>query len=258
MKIQIFSDLHADVAAPKTISIADDVDTIVVAGDTCAGIDRGLVILRKIVPQTIPIIVTAGNHEFYRRCWPEELALAHRLAPQFNAHVLENETVVVGGVRFIGATMWTDYRLFGENLSSSAMHVAQNGLNDHRLILTSKQPFRRLRPVDALRLHQQSRIYIQATLQIPFAGPTVVVTHHAPHRGSIHPHYKDDLLTAAYVSDLSEILLGAQAPDLWVHGHIHKSSDYWIGKSQVVCNPHGYGDENSAFNPSLTIEVGHE
>lgn len=37
MKLQIFSDLHCDVAPIKLIAIGEDVDAVVVAGDTCQG-----------------------------------------------------------------------------------------------------------------------------------------------------------------------------------------------------------------------------
>ena len=34
MRLQIFSDLHADVARPRPITVAPDVDAVIVAGDT--------------------------------------------------------------------------------------------------------------------------------------------------------------------------------------------------------------------------------
>ena len=104
-------------------------------------------------------------------------------------------------------------------------------------------------------LHQQSRAFIEAALAQPFAGATVVITHHAPHPGSVHPLYDNDLLSAAFVSDLTPVIEAAQ-PDLWVHGHVHDSFDYRIGATSVRCNPHGYGNENTAFDPALIVELG--
>jgi predicted phosphodiesterase len=40
MKVQIFSDLHVDVPPIKKVAIADDVDLVIVAGDTCEGAAR--------------------------------------------------------------------------------------------------------------------------------------------------------------------------------------------------------------------------
>jgi Icc-related predicted phosphoesterase len=63
-----------------------------------------------------------------------------------------------------------------------------------------------------------------------------------------------DALTAADVSDLSGVIEVHQ-PTLWVHGHVHHSSDYLIGETRIISNPHGYGAENPHFNPALVVEV---
>ncbi|MDI1342719.1 MAG: metallophosphoesterase [Pseudolabrys sp.] len=253
MRLQIFSDLHADVAQPRPIAVASDIDAVVVAGDTCEGAERGFIRLRGIVPMQIPVIAVLGNHEFYRRCWSEELAQARAAAPLYGIHLLENDSVVLGNVRFIGCSLWTDYALFGD--PQRAMQVAAHGLNDHRRIKWSKEPWRRFRPQEALLLHNRSRGFIETTLSAPFDGATVVVTHHAPHPNSIHPRYKSDLLTAAYVSDLTPVI-EAGRPDLWVHGHVHESFDYRVGATQMICNPHGYATENRHFDPALVVEIG--
>ena len=65
-----------------------------------------------------------------------------------------------------------------------------------------------------------------------------------------------DSITAAYASDL-EALIERTQPQLWVHGHIHTSSDYLIGRTRVVCNPRGYhpSDLNAGFDPELVVEL---
>lgn len=54
------------------------------------------------------------------------------------------------------------------------------------------------------------------------------------------------------------------AVDLWIHGHIHSSMDYCVGRGRVLANPCGYGWsadvlkrqlENKDFEPMLVIEV---
>ncbi len=255
MRLQIFSDLHVDVAPPRPITVAPDIDAIVVAGDVCEGAEQAFAWLRRIVPMQVPIVMVLGNHEFYRRCWPEEVALAQAQAPLYGVHLLEDAVVALGGARFIGATLGTDYAIFGEHTVPHAMDVANRGLNDHRRIAWAKQPRRRFRPQEALALHRRSRSVIAAELAKPFDGSTVVVTHHAPHPRSLHSRYRNDLLSAAYVSDLTALIEAGQ-PDLWVHGHVHQSFDYRIGTTRVVCNPNGYGTtENGAFDPALVVEI---
>ena len=112
----------------------------------------------------------------------------------------------------------------------------------------------RFRPQEALAVHEASRAFLEETLAEPFDGPSVVVTHHAPHPKSINERYALDPLNVAFASDLSEVILEGR-PQLWLHGHTHTSSDYRIGATRIVANPHGYGRENPAFDPSLVVEV---
>jgi Icc-related predicted phosphoesterase len=260
MKLQPFSDLHADVAPVKKITVADDVDVVIVAGDTCEGVLRAFEHLREIVPLHVPIVMTMGNHEFYRRFIPDELALARSHGPTFNIHMLENNTITLSGVRasgsvrFVGATLWTDFRIFGEANQAAVMNACAKAMNDHRLIGWQKKPWLRFRPQEAALLHHQSKAYLEGVLATPFEGPTVVVSHTAVHWNSVHPKYRSDPVTGAFVSDLSE-LIEAYQPTIWVHGHVHNSSDYLIGRTGVLCNPHGYGSENPDFNDALVVEL---
>ena len=117
---------------------------------------------------------------------------------------------------------------------------------------------RRLTPEDTGALHQRARAWLAAKLADPFDGPTVVVTHHAPHRGSLASHYQANWLSGAFVSELPGYFF--EVPSLWIHGHIHESFDYQAGNCRVVCNPRGYlrhdrGLENTQFNPELVVEL---
>ncbi|MEH2470362.1 Icc-related predicted phosphoesterase [Nitrobacteraceae bacterium AZCC 2161] len=253
MRLQIFSDLHLDAATTKPIAVADTVDAVVVAGDTCQGAVQAFQALRRTVPIHVPIVMVMGNHEYYHRTFHKELTLALAAARDFNITLLEEGATVIGGVRFIGATLWTD-ALFGGSSMDLAIHAARLGLNDHRCITWREMPMQRFDPEDALAMHRQSRAYLAAVLATPFPGPSVVVTHHAPHPGSVHQRYQSDLLSAAFVSDLSEPIR-RYSPDLWIHGHVHNSFDYRVGRTRIISNPHGFGRENPAFDPSLVVEV---
>lgn len=259
MRVQIFSDLHVDVFPIKPITIVPDVDLVIVAGDTCEGALRAFEHLRRLVPMDIPIVMVMGNHEYYRRFVPDELALARSQAPNFNIRLIENDFVTLGvggnhGVRFVGATLWTDYGVFGEVKQAAVMNACAKGMNDHRLIGWQKKPWRRFRPQEAAVLHYQSRAYLKDALSKPFNGPSVMITHTAVHRNSVLPRFATDLITGAFVSDLEDLLM-ATSPALAVHGHVHNSCDYRIGHTRVLCNPHGYGNENPDFNGALVVEV---
>jgi Icc-related predicted phosphoesterase len=81
------------------------------------------------------------------------------------------------------------------------------------------------------------------------------VTHHLPHRLSIHRKYEEDGLNPAFTSDLDRLVRPPVA--LWIHGHTHESFNYEVNGTQVVCNPRGYMpiEQNAAFDPHLVVEV---
>ncbi len=62
-------------------------------------------------------------------------------------------------------------------------------------------------------------------------------------------------LTSAYASNLDDFITKHQ-PDFWIHGHIHAPSRYSIGKTEVICNPHGYLDDpDNGYDRELIIET---
>jgi Icc-related predicted phosphoesterase len=100
--------------------------------------------------------------------------------------------------------------------------------------------------------------WLQKKLVERHAGPTVVITHHAPSRKSIHSRFSSSLLNACFVSDVEHLLNGRRVC-LWVHGHTHDSFDYVLNGTRVVCNPRGYADgtrnENWQFDANFSVVV---
>lgn len=270
MKIQIASDLHLEHLQPnwpgeRIISPALDADVLVLAGDIADGATGFKLFSNWCNSRTnkaTPIIYVAGNHEFYGHVLAPMREKMREAAAVNGIHFLENEAIEIDGVRFLGTTLWTDYRLFPNFTQQQSMDRAQRGLNDHNLIRTGHCRFS---AQDALELHHVARGWLKTELAKPFAGKTVVVTHHGVHPLSVHPRYQDDLLTAAFVSDLSEHLPHI---DLLCHGHVHDGVDYQVGRCRVVANPAGYilnrgwatsresfRFENQTFNENLVVEL---
>lgn len=255
MRIQYVSDLHLEHSRGRVPSVADGVDCVVIAGDTSVPLQSSLIEIRRAIDRSVPVVTVAGNHEFYRTEMPAELEQARLLAKQLGIHLLENDCVVIEGVRFVGASLWTDYALFGEAVRPLAMREARDRMNDHKLIKWQKQPWLRFRPEEALHLHRQSCAFIERTLAEPFDGASVVVTHHAPHPDSLYENWRSSFLSAAYASDLTDLIARLQ-PEVWIHGHIHRRVDYRIGRTRVLSNPCGYPGEATGFDPALSVEVG--
>ena len=179
--------------------------------------------------------------------------------PARHVRVLDDDEIVIDGVRFLGSTLWTDFMLFGGgDHRGAAMVEARNFMRDFSRIRTAEASSEFFTPEDSAALFTRHADWLDRQLAVPHAGPTVVITHHAPSRHSIHPRFADSLLNACFVSD-AEHLLGTDSAQLWIHGHTHDSFDYAVHGTRVVCNPRGYAkagmNENPRFDPDLMIEV---
>lgn len=267
LRVQILSDIHLEFSGgyldiPES---PDDKDTVLVlAGDV--GLAKKAYTYTDFIEEMSArfraIIYISGNHEYYHgsivtsrsRIW-------NNLIEYSNVHVIENETVVIDNVAFVGATLWSDFN----NGDPLCMHNVKNGMNDYKLIRTGPSIdaayLRSFTPQDAFMLFQQSKKFIfdEAKEQKEAGRKVVVVTHMGPSWQSVPDRYKTGPyadLNGAYVSNLEEEILDTK-PDYWIHGHTHDSCDYMIGDTHVVVNPRGYynHEENPTFNPQMVIEV---
>lgn len=249
MKIQLLSDLHLEFGGFTPPAL--DADVVVLAGDIHLK-EKGVAWAKEMF--SCPVLYVMGNHEYYGGSLGKTREAILKAAEGTNVTVLDRKSIVIDGVRFLGATLWTDYRLTGNQ--PLALWDAQQAMTDFKKIRDEK--FSKLRPTRVLAQHVKDRKFLEESLLEPFDGKTVVVSHHAPSSQSIHPRYKDSggHLNASYASDL-ERLVGDGLPALWVHGHTHDSFDYDLYGTRVVCNPRGYAPSelNPGFSPELLIEV---
>ena len=226
-------------------------DVVVLAGDVHVK-DRGL---RWIIDQKFgcPVLYVLGNHEFYREKFPGLIDKLKQDAKGTNVRVLDNDSAEIGEYRFFGCTLWSDMELLGDQHASSI--AAADTMNDYRLIRLSKT-YRRLAPSDTKAWHFRSVRKLTEFLVRSDPARTIVVTHHAPSIRSIVDRYRADPVSAAFASNMDDLILEHQ-PRLWIHGHTHESFDYEIGKTRVVCNPRGYAstEENKDFRPDYTLVV---
>ncbi|MFV0294987.1 MAG: metallophosphoesterase, partial [Hyphomicrobiaceae bacterium] len=237
MRLQVFSDVHFDIEDDYCPVLAPGVDVVVVPGDLCEGMDGGMAWLRKHLGDAVEIVFVPGNHEYFARVHADERKAGEAVARRHRVHLLDQRITTLGGVRFIGATLWADYCLYGADRQAEMMEVARQRMMDHRRILVA--PGRHIAPEDSLALHDEARAFLARELAKPHDGPTVVVSHHGPHPRCLAEKYRANLLSAAFISDLSEMISTYQ-PDVWVHGHTHVSLDFLAGHTRVVCNPRGY------------------
>jgi len=116
LKLLILSDLHLEsLPFPDAFRPApSDFDVLVSAGDIWLGnVGRGFEILRKMAGSK-RIVAVLGNHEYFRDEINATIAAARRAAETAGILLLEADAAEIGGIRFIGATLWSDYKLAGE------------------------------------------------------------------------------------------------------------------------------------------------
>ncbi|MDX1006612.1 phosphatase [Sinorhizobium medicae] len=255
MKIWIVSDLHLEFGNPFSNTIPPDADVLVCAGDVLTkGVIPTIQWFADTIASDVPVVFVGGNHEFYGASIKEGIRDGREFAARFsNIHFLENERVDIGEVRFVGCTLWTDFRLGGRD-PAFAMEDVAKGMNDYKRIKHSKRPYQKFKPIHALRKHQESRTFIASELSGSEGKTMVVVTHHAPSVRSIPRWGRDDPVVSAYASSLEPLILQTQ-PALWIHGHIHEHREYRIGDTLVLSNPRGYPGERTGFDPGFTIDV---
>lgn len=258
MRLWILSDLHLEATRGWDLpsrNARPAFDVMIVAGDLVTRMERGARWLLARV--TEPIIYVAGNHEFWGCDVDRTVEKARLVAAGTNLHILQNNAVVINSVLFVGATLWTNFELFGNR--DLAMRRAAEGMNDYHRI-RKRRYVERLRPTDTLARHFESRDFIARATREARVDRTVVVTHHGCVRKAMKAGTETDILSAAYTSDCSDLL---ENVDLWVYGHTHESRDFTVGRARIVSNSKGPGPwppkqrgwDNMRFDPHYVIEI---
>lgn len=221
MRIWTVSDLHDDHNAKLvgTYDLPDDVeaDVVVIPGDIDGRFSRaGLRWLERQRRRIdLPFVVLPGNHCMWRGSLDLEIGRFHDRLQSTGIHVLDGNSIVLGGTRFVGGTLWTDYAVYHGDREMAA-EAATTYMNDFRYIRSNAYAYR-LRPAHLAAEHDRHRAAIEATLRTPFDGPSVVVTHHAPSPRSLITGRATEALDGAYASNLEDLIRRLE-PDLWIHG----------------------------------------
>lgn len=285
MKIFVISDIHTEFACETTklpfnpftdydilrFGYPDEADVIVLAGDIGYHIDGMRWARRRF--KNKEIVMVAGNHEFYEN----DISVVNKMrlaADYLNIHFLEKSSAVIDGVRFLGTTLWTDLRHYG----NSEVNLAKSYLNDYRCINAaqwwqtpamlkkikilmemekiSEHHENKLCPAITCLLFKESLEWLRNQLNDKYDGKTVVVTHHAP---SLLSTSDSNMMKYSYASDLNEFILHHPEINLWLHGHIHQGVDYRIGATRIVSNPRGYPNGrkglSKTFSETKIVEI---
>ena len=251
MKIRLLSDLHTEFRLPyKTHQMSEyrGEDVLVLAGDIACGVANTIDVIKHFLDCGFPeIVYVPGNHEYYGTGFDEFNAKMEGKCSEFdNVHFLNPGCVTIKGVKFIGATLWTN---FADNPISQT--AARRGIND----------FRQIRDFDVNRCaktYYQHLDYIQEGYENRGDHRVVVVTHFLPARECIAPRFRGpDLINDYFANNLGEYISN-MSDTTWLFGHTHDATDILIGDIRVVANPHGYYsavNDGVGFDPFKVITV---
>jgi len=247
----------------------EDEQTLILAGDIVRAIDavngrlgRFQTFFDRLSERFKNVIIVAGNHEFYNY----DFDLVYDELEEFygqwkNFHFLQNDVFVDDAEKIVifGATFWTNF--WNDPVAMEYAKVSMSdfiGIIQHKSSISGKftpelSTFENMVSLDSL--HKEF-----------FAGPDdwynydgyskIVVTHHAPHAKSTAPKFIGSMLNPAFSSTNLEDYIIENKPKLWIHGHMHNNSDYYIGDTRIICNPYGYYSENKTnYINTLVIEV---
>lgn len=252
MKVAYCSDLHLEFGSID-IKNTENADMLILGGDiltthhmvmpdTARG-QRMRDFLKQVSEEFPIVLMICGNHEHYHTDMERSFnALRKETETYKNFHLLNDEIFEVNDIVFIGSTLWTD--MSGHD---PMVEIECNKwMLDFSVIRYKNARFMATHSAD---LHDKSFAYIQHVIRENRDKQCVVITHHAPSRTSSSPVFHNSPINPAFYSNLDNYIQDQVNIPIWIHGHMHNSSDYMIGNTRIICNPRGYiGEEQQAWD----------
>jgi predicted phosphohydrolase len=252
MKLQYCSDLHLEFPENKALLKAKPLipvgDILLLAGDIVpfAVMEKYNDFFDYVSDNFEFTYWIPGNHEYYYSDAAQRSgAFIENI--RSNVFLLNNQAIFHQNVRFLFSSLWSKIR-------PAYQFQIERSMSDFHVIKYHGYRF----SVDHFnQLHSDSMNFIQPQLEQPFAGKTIVVTHHMPTFMNYPPKFKGDILNEAFAVELHDYIEQTQ-PHYWIYGHIHANAmDFKIGKTQLLSNQLGYvrHGENTHFLNDVVFEV---
>lgn len=259
MEYRVFSDLHLDkqdFCLSRLVSPEDKKRGLIIAGDICTLLEVAIFneTLDYFARHFKFVIYVMGNHEYsFQNLFkaPQLVSeIIQRLNHQ-NIFVLNNQSLVLEGVLFLGSTLWTDLSQYKQQLIRKPHEKIKPFFSDSSTMPSPLECFTLLNT-----LHQEQREWLFAELRKENATikAKVVISHHAPSFNSTHPEFAKASDDYFYASDLENDIKKSK-PTVWIHGHTHCFCNYQIGKTQILSNPLGLPRENTGFRKNCIIDL---
>lgn len=241
-RIYALSDLHSEFYKEGAVPLPDvPADICVLAGDAgnvCGEGGPKLVrVLEQLRARYEAVVMCAGNHELFGSAYDYDgtLERLRGICDRVGITFLDRSEATIAGIRFVGATLWSNINAAGWLAINDKAHV-----------------FRSIKDYKAA--HERDLAYLRGALTAD-SPSTVVLTHHLPTTKLIHPRFQSfGAANSAFATDVLDQLDLTRVP-LFFCGHSHEASEYVSGKTRFVLNPLGYKDERRVTHVSLGTYV---
>ncbi len=250
MQVKVISDIHCDINSGENDTYNFLNDFVICCGDISGNRFKTEKWIKNNLKQGI---IVACNHLGYDWITNNEedtldnsIKYLQETFKNTNIHFLENNHIIINNVVFVGCTLFTDFKLYDKEYLSKM--IACRRMNDYRYVkIIHNKKAKLMSQTEQILRHNKSIKYIESICKKFSNRKIIVITHHAPNIQSVKDEYKKDLLSAAYASNLDELIIKYPNIKLWCHGHVHHNCDYKINTTRIVANPRGYKNENPDF-----------
>lgn len=235
MQIQLISDIHIERGFNYRLIKNTGSDVLVLAGDVGVGVHLTNRVLQHFADIFPYVIYVFGNHEFYSSDMNHtKTQIKESVYHLSNVHILDASSVIINNVKFVGATLWTNFK----NGDPNVIWESSRYISDFQYISKNGKPFT---PMDAINEFTRDAAFIKSEVSSTRDMQCVVVTHFLPSFACIASQYRDSgNLNYYFASELgNEIAMMDNVP-FWMFGHTHYNIDVTIGQTRCIANPYGY------------------
>jgi predicted phosphodiesterase len=254
--IALHSDLHLERQILPIGWLEEVPDILILAGDIVR-IDESYKFLTYLADKykDMKILYVTGNHEYYdiENMLEAERILKASLKSHERIHFLQNDTIEINGIRFLGTTGWSRMLSLDIDKQLEAKYLVGYSINDFRLIGYEDRIFT---VDDCIELGEQQYEWLKAELSKDTGCiHTVVITHFSPSLKLRNTQFPIDEMSAYFHASFDDLIEQYQ-PDIWMFGHTHANFDVQIVKTRVISNQKGYGRECiNSYQPDWVISL---
>ena len=242
MKIQYISDLHLEFIDNKDVFIhVQDSDVLVIAGDL--GVGESIFDYLIQLSKERHVIFVYGNHEFYNKKPINKLKEKGLLIDKENKnlHILDKKSVVIDGVKFIGATGWIDgsFKKLNQSIYPSC--------NDFYQIKNFEKSYQILGKEDSK--------FLKSEIKKSNTKYNIMVTHFLPLIDCISETYIGNIYNPCFSNNYKWVFNYSDKIDYWIHGHSHEYLRKKINSIEFRRNSFGYPYEKTNFKSNEFITI---